>query len=269
MKLFGIIGKELSHSYSPKLYNAVFKKLKSPCRYLSFQVEKRHLKNLILCMKLVDLQGLNVTLPFKEAVLPLLDGLSPSAKQCGAVNTIVRRKNKFLGYNTDGLGFVTALREKKNFNPKGKHISILGAGGAARGIAAALADSGAKEILFFGRHLKRAKRAGLYLKKSFPKTKWRALSPSQKNYRGFFPSTELLIQATPALLHLPLKFLPKKALVSDIIYHPDETKLLKEAKRLGLKTLDGLWMFVYQASLNLKLWVQLNCDPARLRKIIL
>ena len=231
MRLFGIIGKPLDCSPSPKIYNAVFKKRSLPCRYLPFQVAPKHLKNLILCMKLVDVEGLNVTIPYKEAVIPFLDGLDKSAELCGAVNTIVRRKNKFTGYNTDGAGFLVALKKNKKFSPKNKCVMIIGAGGAARGIAAALAGAGAKEILFFNRHHGRAKKAAAFLRKNFPKTTWVA-SPS-------FAKADLVVQATPRPLKPARKFLSRKTILFDI----------RTAKPEGLRMLKA------QARLNLELWL--------------
>lgn len=253
MGLYGIIGKALDHSPSPKIYNEAFKKLGLGGRYLPFQVEKRYLKNLILCMKLVDVAGLNVTIPFKEAVVPFLDQLDPSARRCGSVNTIVRKKNRFIGYNTDGEGFVLSLKHIKNFSPQGKNISILGAGGAARGIAAALADAGAKEIVLFNRHLGRAKRVALSLRKNFPKTKWQAGSLSLKNFRRYFPETNLLVQTTPLSLPWPRHLIHPKTLVIDI----------------RLNTNEGLWMLAYQAHLNLKLWLSRSVDPKWLHQVLL
>lgn len=266
MKIFGLIGKPIHHSPAPKIFNAVFKKLNLAHRYLPFQVEKEHLKNLILCMKLVDVHGLNVTIPYKESVLPFLDSLDVSAKQSGAVNTIVRRKNKFIGYNTDGIGFVEALREQKNFNPRGKNIVILGAGGAARGIAAALAKAGASTISILNRHPVRAKKAASFLKKQFPKTIFHGFGLNQKGQRDLFAKADLLVQATSAHLTVPLEHLPKKALVCDIVYKPLQTKLLNQAQKLKLPTLDGLWMLVFQAKWNLKLWTGADVDATWLRR---
>lgn len=269
MKLYGLIGKSLSHSPSAKLLNACFKKLGLSHRYLLFQVEKPHLKNLVLCMKLVDIFGLNITAPYKEAVIPFLDRLDRSAKLAGAVNTIVRQKNKFVGFNTDGAGFVEAMQEQAQISPKGKSVVILGAGGAARGVASYLAQGGARQIIILNRTLSHAKRVLITLKKHFPKTHWEAAPLSQKSFRDFFPETEILIQATSTELMPPLPILPKRALVSDILYHPLETKMLQRAKQLNLKWMDGLWMLVDQANLNLKLWTGKKLDPHWLRQKVL
>lgn len=232
MRLYGIIGNPLDDSPSPKFYNAFFKKSGLECRYLPFQVEERHLKNLVLCMKLCDVEGLNVTIPFKEKVIPFLDGLDKSAKVCGAVNTVVRKKNKFIGYNTDGVACLKVLKEKRKWNPKNKTIAIVGAGGAARGIAGALAGAGAKEICFLNRHSARAKKASRFLKKHFPRTKWLTFVPSLK--------IDLVVQTTPVFISLPKKILSKTAPTFDSVYTRNKK--------------DGLQMLKAQAQLNLKLW---------------
>lgn len=266
MKLFGIVGKPLDRSLSPKIFNALFKKMGLPHRYLPFQVEKTHLKNLILCMKLVDVAGLNVTAPYKEAVLPFLERLDATARRSGAVNTIVRQKNRFVGFNTDGSGLLKALSERKGFHPKGKKVVLIGAGGAARGIAAGLAGAGAAHIAVLNRNRVRAGRAVSFLRSKFSRTGWSFLGLGQKGTRSLFSRADLLVQATPAPLLLPLESLPKSALVCDIVYQPLQTKLLRYARKLGLSTLDGLWMLAYQAQENMKLWTGIDIDPAWIRR---
>lgn len=254
MKLYGIIGKPLDHSLSPKFFNALFKKHRLDCRYLPFQVERPYLKNLILCMKLVDVYGLNVTAPYKEAVIPFLDRLDPAAKKCGAVNTIVRRGQVFIGTNTDGAGFLKALRVRGKISPKNKRVTLIGAGGVARGIAGALAQAGARQIHFLSRHPRKASKAARRLQKYFRKTVWKVLPLSPSAAARALKETDILIQATPAFVKLPLKFLPKHTIVCDVIYRPRKTPLLKQAARRRLKTLEGRRMFFYQAQANWKLW---------------
>lgn len=239
IKLFGLIGKPLNVSPSPKLYNKIFKKYQMNCRYLPFEVAAPYLKNLVTCMKLADLQGLNVTIPFKEKVIPHLDGLDRSARECGAVNTIVRKGNRFYGYNTDGLGFLMALKKCQRFNPKNKTMVILGAGGAARGIAATLAGAGAKKITILNRRLSRARRAAVFLRKKFPRTEWEA-SPLT-----FKTNANLVVQTTPAVLR-------GKGLGFDI----------------RINTKEGRWMLACQAHCNLKLWIRRSIDPAILYRMI-
>ena len=131
-KLFGIIGKPLQHSLSPKIQNRLFQQHKLPYIYLPFCLEEKHLKNLREVMRLCDIWGLNVTAPYKIKVLRYLDNLDKSAKEAGATNTIVRRGDKLIGYNTDGAGWWQSMKENTNFNPKGSFAIIIGAGGAAR-----------------------------------------------------------------------------------------------------------------------------------------
>lgn len=269
MKLYGIIGNPLDRSPSPKIFQSVFRKLKTEGHYLPFWVEKKHLKNLVLCMKLCDVEGLNVTIPYKEAVIPYLDRLDSSARRAGAVNTIVRKKNKFIGYNTDGAGFIRSLREKRNFRLRGEVCTLLGAGGTARGIAAALGEQGVKTVHIHNRHRKKAEAFCRHFKKSFPKTLWKAWTLNRKESNHTFPETQLLVQCTPASPRVALKSLPSSALVADIVYSPIRTEFLIQAEHLGLKTLDGLWMLLYQHTLNLKLWTGRQIDPNWLRKKVL
>lgn len=254
MRLYGIIGNRLEKSLSPKLFNSLFKKSGEEARYLPFEVDRKHLKNLVVCMKLVDVDGLNVTQPYKKAVLPFLDRLDRSAKQAGAVNCIVRRKNRFIGYNTDGPGWVKAFREKcvvprRSATLKGKRVTLIGAGGAAAGIGAACRGAGAQVTVLnrSGRHQKLR----------------------QNTFLKIFPKTDVLIHAVPVDLDLPLELLPKTAVVSDIRYNPHVTKLIRRAKKRKLKTLDGLWLFVYQGAENFGLWTGKRVSPDRLRALLL
>lgn len=266
MKLFGIIGKPLAGSLSPKLFNVIFKQRNLPYRYLPFQVEKAHLKNLILCMKLTDVEGLNVTAPYKEAVVPHLDLLDASARRAGAVNVIYRRGKKFVGGNTDGEGFCKALGFKLKWKPADKTITLIGAGGAARGLACSLAKAGAQKIYILNRKPKRAKRLASFFKKQFPKTKWFARPLTKSALRRSFPETDLLIQTTPGLKPLPIVLLPAHAIVSDIVTHPKITPLLRQARKKHFKTLDGRRMLLFQAALNLKIWTGLSLKPQSLRR---
>ncbi|MDO8494854.1 MAG: hypothetical protein Q7S68_05905 [Deltaproteobacteria bacterium] len=243
MKLFGIIGKNLEHSPSAKIYNAVFKKFGIEAHYLPFQVAQPHLKNLLRCMQLIDVAGLNITAPYKMAVLPFLEKLDVSAKTAGSVNTIAKKNNRWVGFNTDGEGFVTALKQQASLSPRGLRVTILGNGGAARGIAAALKAKGAKKIHLMGRN--------------------------KKNLKKILPQTDLLIQATPVAPACPFALLPKEALVADIVYHPTVTPFLKKAQKAKRPTLDGLWMLIHQANANLKLWIGQTADPDWLRQIAL
>lgn len=258
MRLYGIIGERLEKSLSPKLFNSLFKKSGDEARYLPFEVDRKHLKNLVICMKLVDVDGLNVTRPYKKRVGRFLDRLDPLARKSGAVNCIVRRKNRFLGCNTDGPGWVKAFREKcaaplRGGSPggatlKGKRVTLIGAGGAAAGIGTACREAGARVTVLnrSGRHQRLR----------------------QNNFRKIFPKTDVLIHAVPVDLDLPLELLPKTAVVSDLRYNPHATKLIRSAKKRKLKTLDGLWLFVYQGAENFRLWTGKRVSPDRLRALL-
>lgn len=226
MRLFGLIGDPIENSPSPRLYNTAFKRLGLPHRYLPFCVEARYLKNLVACMKLCDVAGLNVTIPYKEKVIPFLDGLDPSARLCGAVNTVVRRGNRFIGTNTDGAGFLRALRRLKRIHPKNKAVLIAGAGGTARAIAAALAAAGARAVWIWNRHPGRARRLAAFFRKKFPGMEWQVAASRRRK------GADLYVQTTPRPLKLPSPSF-------DI--------------RIGTRT--GRALLAEQARLNLKLWL--------------
>ena len=237
-KLFGIIGKPLQHSLSPKIQNRLFQQHKLPYIYLPFCLEEKHLKNLREVMRLCDIWGLNVTAPYKIKVLRYLDNLDKSAKEAGATNTIVRRGDKLIGYNTDGAGWWQSMKENTNFNPKGSFAIIIGAGGAARTVRAELKKRGANRIVFCRRPLKQSK------------------------LKSLFAKADLLVNATPAgqkgnpSLNLPLRSLPKHCWVMDLVYNPKKTPLLKQAQKLKLRTLGGYPMLIHQAMFSFKLWTR-------------
>ena len=231
-KLLGIIGKPLAHSLSPKLHNRWLAKFRLPFVYLPFELEPSHLKHLKKLMRLADIWGLNVTAPYKEKVIPFLDKLDVSARRAGAVNTIVRRGLKLVGYNTDGAGWVLAMQKQTDFKAKNSFVVILGAGGAAKAIASELKKRGAKKII--------------KVRRPFSRTALKKL----------FATADLLIQATPVSPQVPFESLPKRACVMDLVYHPNPTPFLRQAKKLGFKTIGGLGMLKAQATLSFQLFTR-------------
>lgn len=274
--LLGIIGGHLEGSVSTVFYNRLFKRFELPYAYLPFQIEKQDLKNLIVCMRLLGLTGINVTIPYKEEVLKVLKRLDVSGKLCGAVNTIVKRGEDFVGYNTDGLGWQRAFERVHGGSPSGRAVTLLGAGGAARAIGAALGSCKANKVFIVNRTLARARRLASFFNSRFDSTEFKAVPWNFKFLEMIFPETEILIQATslgflePFRQKLPLRLLDRDSLVSDIVYRPHFlTPILRQARRLNLPILDGLWMFVYQAQSNLKLWTGQSFEPRILRQLAL
>ncbi len=263
LKILGIIGDPIEHSLSPALHNAALRKLDLPYVYLPFKVPAARLGHFLKQArlgKLGKLAGLNVTIPHKEKVLRHLDHISPEAKTIGAVNTILFKGKKLFGTNTDAEGYRLSLQKEASFSPKGKMIFILGAGGAARAILYAMGQSKAKQVWIANRTATRATKLAKEFSKKFRKTSFKTIPFIMKELGAIFPHVDLLINSTSVGLqgsrfkNLPLNHLPKKSLVSDLVYRPMMTPLLKEAKRKGLKIHSGLGMLIKQGALSFEMW---------------
>jgi len=274
-KTLGIFGHPISHTLSPVMHNAVIKALGLDMAYLPFEVKPPNLKEAINGIKSLGIIGVNITIPHKESVIRFLDDISEEARLVGAVNTIVNKDRKLVGYNTDGSGYMASLKEELGFNPKSKRIIIIGAGGAARGILAALATQKPKSITVANRTLSRAVSLIKAFKGKFRDTRFEAINLDDNMLKMSFNSVDLLINTTSVgmkqgkTLKIPLETLPKIAIVSDIIYNPLETLLLKKAKKIGLTTHGGLGMLVHQGARSFKLWTGMDAPMNVMRKAAL
>ncbi|OGQ34806.1 MAG: shikimate dehydrogenase [Deltaproteobacteria bacterium RIFCSPLOWO2_01_FULL_42_9] len=274
-KTLGIFGHPISHTLSPVMHNAVIKALGLDMAYLPFEVKPPNLKEAINGIKSLGIIGVSITIPHKESVIRFLDDISEEARLVGAVNTIVNKDRKLVGYNTDGSGYMASLKEELGFNPKSKRIIIIGAGGAARGILAALATQKPKSITVANRTLSRAVSLIKAFKGKFRDTRFEAINLDDNMLKMSFNSVDLLINTTSVgmkqgkTLKIPLETLPKIAIVSDIIYNPLETLLLKKAKKIGLTTHGGLGMLVHQGARSFKLWTGMDAPMNVMRKAAL
>jgi len=274
-KTLGIFGHPISHTLSPVMHNAVIKALGLDMAYLPFEVKPPNLKEAINGIKSLGIIGVSITIPHKESVIRFLDDISEEARLVGAVNTIVYKDRKLVGYNTDGSGYMASLKEELGFNPKSKRIIIIGAGGAARGILAALATQKPKSITVANRTLSRAVSLIKAFKGKFRDTRFEAINLDDNMLKMSFNSVDLLINTTSVgmkqgkTLKIPLETLPKIAIVSDIIYNPLETLLLKKAKKFGLTTHGGLGMLVHQGARSFKLWTGMDAPMNVMRKAAL
>lgn len=273
-KVLGIIGDPVSHSLSPVMQNAALAHLRLPYIYVPFHVKPEGLKDFFRKLKIRRIAGLNVTIPHKQGVIPFLDSLSREAKLIGAVNTIILRNKKWVGHNTDGEGYVTSLKREAGYNVRGKHVTLIGAGGAARAIAVTLGMEGAREVLILNRTAKRAFDLAHELNRKFAYTVF-AASRLEKVEPYIWPATDLLINATSvgmksaSELRIPLQKLKATALVSDIVYTPFETPLLKKARRHKLKIHYGWGMLLYQGALSFRLWTGRNPPIEVMKKTLL
>ncbi|MFA5072364.1 MAG: shikimate dehydrogenase [Nitrospirota bacterium] len=255
--LYGIFGYPITHTFSPAMHNAAFKKLNMDACYVPFSVKPEDLEKAAEAILPLGIKGLNVTVPHKEKVIPFLDQLSEEARLIGAVNTIEIRDDKLIGHNTDGTGFLRSLTEQAGFQPEGKLILLIGAGGAARAVGFSLALSNAKKICLYD---VASEKASVLAAELQTKTGVEAVALEEDDTREAALSADCLINATPIGLHKsdPLPFsenvIQKRHLVCDLVYNPPVTPLLRAAKMRGAYILSGWGMLLYQGIAAFELW---------------
>jgi shikimate dehydrogenase len=261
VNVVGLIGHPVAHSVSPAFQQAALDAAGIDARYEAWDTPLEALGEQIERVRESDCLGANVTVPHKEAVIPLLDKLSPSAAEPGAVNVIVNRGGSLEGHNTDGAGLAEALRARSGFDPEGGRFLLLGAGGAARGIAFSLAGSAAEAVLIANRTLERAMDLAEDIAAAHPECEvravpWRLRTNSLSEVGCLINSTSIGMEGGQASGILPLSLVgaPQGLLVVDIVYNPLETPLLTEARRLALRTQDGVAMLVHQGAMGFELW---------------
>lgn len=263
-RTLGLIGHPVGHSLSPVIHNAAFAALGLNACYLSWDVEPTRLGDALDGARAMGFAGLNVTIPHKETVTSWLDELSPSAVMAGAVNVIENRNGYLIGHNTDGAGFLRALALDCGFQPAGKRVLILGAGGAARAIASALIAAGVGRLTVANRTLSRAQDLVAHLTRTFPSAgavNAVDLGP-ESAMAGVLSECNLVINCTPVGMPpatglSPLAAvddLPGECLVADTIFNPRRTRLLAMAEARGLRTMGGQGMLVHQAALAWEIW---------------
>lgn len=252
-KHYAVIGHPIEHSFSPAMHNAGYKALGLDIEYQRFQVEPDRLTEAVQGLCALGFSGWNVTLPYKEKIIPLLDTLTPQARRAGAVNTVKIHEGRLIGHNTDGDGFVRSIEEELD-GFKGKNAVLLGAGGASKGIALALAEQG-MHLHILNRTPEKAESLVQLIQGEGGKATAGVFAPGD-----WLRHTDLLVQTTSAGLHgepfpFSLQGISQQTLVVDIIFNPWETAFLQEAKQLGCPTLNGLGMLLYQGALAWEFWL--------------
>jgi shikimate dehydrogenase len=262
VRTIGLIGYPLAHSISPVFQQAALDHLGLDARYELWETERDALAERVAGIRRPDCLGANVTVPYKEAVIPLLDEIDSLAGRIGAVNTIVNRDGRLCGYNTDMTGFARALREQGGFDPSGAQVVLLGAGGAGRAATMALIQGRTASVTIADVLPERAERLVTDLGRQ-GETVLRSVPATEHHLAPALAGCELLVNCTPIGMrhskqqhHLPIspELIRKGALVFDIIYNPLETRLLAEARKRGARTLGGLAMLVYQGADSFQLW---------------
>jgi len=272
---FAVIGHPISHSLSPIMHMAAYKALGLPHLYTAVDVTPKQLPSMISSFRQSGYRGLNVTIPHKRTIIQYLDELSEEAKLIGAVNTVHFREDGIAkGYNTDGVGCVRALKEA-GVEVKGKHVLILGAGGAARAIAFQLLLKKAK-ITISNRESGKERAVKLVeeLKRKIG-GEVEILSQSVESLAKALPNFDLVINATPVGMHpnedqtlIPAEIIPPNIVVMDIVYNPIETRLLKDARARGCKTIDGVGMLVHQGAESFRIWLGIEPPVQVMRSVV-
>jgi shikimate dehydrogenase len=248
----GVIGDPVRHSLSPVIHNAAFAALDLDWVYVAFPVPAGGGAAAVAAVRTLGIAGLNVTMPHKADVIAGLDGLSPTAAALGAVNTIHRLGDDLLGDNTDGAGFLDALRHDEGFDPAGARAVVFGAGGAARAVVLALAGAGAADIAVVNRTPSRAE-----------ETVAVAAGKARIGDESDVADADLVVNATPIGMQgtaqeeaLPLDpgRLGPNQVVVDLVYHPLRTSLLVAARERGAIAVTGLGMLIHQAAHAFRLW---------------
>lgn len=256
----GIIGYPLRHSLSPVFQQAAFDHLGLAARYELWETPPESVDNKVKRLRRPRYLGANVTIPYKEVVVPLLDELEPPVRALGAVNTVVNREGRLVGYNTDTIGFMLALREEGGVDPEGQRVVLLGAGGAARAIAFALLQAGVASLTIINRTPERARRL---LHSLEPGGRAGVAEQDSQEASEALARCHLLVNATSVGMkhsssegECPLgeEPVPPSALVYDIVYSPEVTPLLRRATEAGARVLGGLPMLIYQGAASFELW---------------
>ncbi len=250
--LAGIVGHPVAHSLSPVFQGAAFRSCGLDVRYEFWDTPAARLAKRVAALREPGVLGGNVTIPHKQAVIPLLDELGGQSARVGAVNTIVNREGRLFGFNTDGPGFIAALRNEANFEPAGKGFLLVGAGGAARGIAFALAEARARSIAIWNRTPERALRLAADVGSGTAHVN----EVDSGAYDCIVNCTSVGMEGTGTEADSPVAFRQPRAgaLAVDIVYKPESTPFLRAAESAGFRTLGGLPMLIYQGALSFELW---------------
>lgn len=257
--VYGIFGDPVAHSLSPLMHNAAFEHCAINAIYVPFHVTADMLAPAVLALRALDIKGVNVTIPHKEAVIPLLDEVDLSARQIGAVNTVVNRNGRLIGYNTDSSGFIRSANQELGFSPRGKQVLLLGAGGACRAAVQALLHAGVQRITVANRRVQRA--VDLLNSLQIDETQQLgAVGYRSVEFSQAVSHADLLVNTTSVGLHgesldfLPLEKIKGSALIYDMVYTNVGTALVQQAGMRGLSCVDGLSLLAAQGEDAFYIW---------------
>ena len=271
-QVVGVFGSPIVHTASPAMHNAALAALKLNWRYLAFHVEPQNLRSALAGIRDLNFRGVNLTVPHKIMALDLVDVVEPEARKLGAVNTVVVKDGKLIGYNTDGYGFIKAIKEDFDMVLKGKRVLILGAGGAGRAIAIQCGLEGAAQVSVANRTV--AKIAPIAAELAVSQTPCQAIGLDAASLLRVVPEVDLLVNATSVGLQpgdsvdLPAALFSAQLAVYDTIYRPAETQLLRQATEAGAKVSNGLSMLLHQGAKAFEIWTGRKAPLAVMRRAL-
>jgi shikimate dehydrogenase len=267
-----ILGDPVEHSRSPAIHNAAFAELGLDFVYVALRVRPPDLRRAMLGVRALGVAGLNVTVPHKEAIVPLVDRLSPAARAIGAVNTVVRRGPRLEGHNTDAEGFRRAVAAL-GFRSARKRAVLLGAGGSARAVAWALAEGGIRSLTILNRRIDRARRLARMIRRHGGlQIETGALNAASRS--EVVARADLIVNCTSLGLDgtgippVAIAATPKDCIFYDVVYGAGTTPLVRAARRQGRQAADGLGMLLEQAGLAFRLWTGREPPLEAMRKAI-
>lgn len=275
-RLTGLLGSPVAHSKSPLMHNEAFRLLRLDYVYLCFDVKEDSLKTAFEGLKKLNVAGFNCTMPDKTAICELLDDLSPAAKMIGAVNTVVNENGKYIGHNTDGIGYMQSVKDA-GFDIKGETMTLLGAGGAASSIFVQAALDGVKKINLFSIKDRFWEKAEKMVDMVNSNTDCDAklielgnddiLNEAISNSKILTNATSVgMAPNTDNCIVKDFSVFNENLIVSDVIYNPMETKLLKIAKEHGCPTFNGIYMLLYQGAEAFKLFTGKDMPVEEIKK---
>ena len=255
-KWFAVIGDPIAQSKSPDMHQAWYEEMGVDAAYIPVHVKPENLEQAVASFKLLGASGWNVTIPHKQTIIPFLDELDELAKKMGAVNTVVRTVDgKLKGYNTDGPGFVRSLEEAVGTEHRNESLLLIGAGGAARGIAFALQQAGYRNITIANRTLANAQAIVREMGTGQAVTMAQA-EEQLDTYKIFVQTTPAGMSTGNFDLPFSLEKFPEGAIAADIVYNPLMTPFLLAAEQKGAKIVNGLGMFVHQGAIASEYWLE-------------
>jgi shikimate dehydrogenase len=277
--LFGLFAHPVHHSLSPVMHNAAFAELGLAHHYQAFDIHPEQLEMAMKGIRALGIGGVNVSIPHKENVIPYLDEIDDEARVIGAVNTIVhQRGGRLKGYNTDGAGYVQSLLAETSIALPQTKALLIGAGGAAKGIAVYLLKHGCSQLTVANRTKAKAEELALQLEKYIQQQglegrvlpiEWSQASQEAANYDLIVNTTPIGMWPNSDQIPISLKGINASTVVSDIVYNPLTTQFLKEAAQLGATTHQGLGMFIYQGALAFKYFTGKQAPVDRMKEVVL